>query len=139
WQDERDSAYQIYAQHVSGDMPTATLVSLVATQAEPGRVVLTWFAPKLVSALVYRRSEQSDWMSLGAARRVGDGLLVFEDQSVSEGRYAYRLGYAGGAGGRFTPETWVTVPAGHVLALAGFHPNPTVGDPAVSLSLASAH
>jgi len=138
WQDERDSAYQIYAQHVAGDTPTAALVSLVATQAEPGRVVLTWFAAEPLSALVYRRSERSDWMSLGAPRRVGDGLLVFEDQSVSEGRYAYRLGYAGGAGERFTPDAWVTVPAGHVLALAGFHPNPTVGDPVVSLSLATA-
>ena len=138
WEDERDTTgFHIYAQHVAGDQPTPALVSLVSTQVELDQVVLTWFSPQRLSALVYRRTEGSSWTPLAEPRDAGDGVLVFEDRSVSEGRYAYRLGYSSGAGQAFTPEEWVSVPSGHALALSGFHPNPAVVNPIVSFSLAS--
>ena len=138
WEEERDTpGFHIYAQRVASDQPTPTLVSLVSTQVEADLVVLTWYSRQRVSPFVYRRTEGSDWTPLAAPRDAGDGVLVFEDRSVSEGRYAYRLGYSSGAGEVFTPEEWVAVPSGYVLALAGFYPNPATGNPIISLSLAS--
>ena len=139
WQDGRTTQYDVYAQRVGGDIATPTLISLVSAAAEPGRVVLTWSAgaTRPSAAVAYRREASSDWAPLGAPREDGDGLLVFEDHAVSAGRYAYRLGYAGPTGERFTPEVWVKVPGAYVLALAGFAPNPAMSEPVVSLSLAS--
>ena len=136
WEDERGG---IYAQQVPGDYPTPTLVTLASVDVEPGRVRLTWFAGSTVahSAQVYRREGVDGWHALGSPDADGRDRLMFEDRAVVAGRYAYRLGYATGAGEAFTPETWVTVPSGPVLAMAGFHPNPALGTPVVSLSLPS--
>ena len=128
----------IYAQHLTSDLPVATRPSLVSATAESGRVLLSWFASEgdATSASVYRRSESSEWTLLGQAVASGSGLLTFEDRTVTPGRYAYRLGYAGATGESFTDEVWVDVPAAATFALAGFLPNPAHGALPVSFSLA---
>jgi hypothetical protein len=138
WEDLRTGSSDIYAQRLGDDFPTPTLLSLVRVDAEPGRVTLTWNggSTSLREAQVYRRATNSDWILLGATQNA-DGLLVFEDRAVGEGRYAYRLGYADETGEVHTPEVWVLVPSGHVLSLAGFSPNPAVGEPMVSFTMAS--
>ena len=137
--DMEDERGGLWAQQVSPDYPTTTLVSFAGSIVEPGRVVLTWLAGPTVaaSARVLRRRETSGWVSLGVPRHEDRDRLMFEDDAVSPGRYAYRLGYTTAGGEAFTPEVWVTVPSGPTLALAGFQPNPVRGTPSVSLSLAS--
>jgi hypothetical protein len=137
WEDSRGGeGYVIYAQHVADDFPTPTLVSLASVEAEPGCVVLTWYSPEPLTGRVERRIEGSEWMAVGSPRRAGTNLWTFEDRSVAEGRYAYRLSYAGSRGEELTAETWVSVPGAYVLALEGFRPNPARGEPRVSLSIA---
>ncbi len=129
----------LYAQRFSPDGPTPVLVSLAAVAAEPGRVLLTWQGPGASSlrATAYRRTEQSEWQSLGAATAEGPDRLRYEDHSVTAGeRYAYRLGYFEDAEERFTSEVWVEVPQAYRFALAGARPHPVAGDFTVVFSLA---
>lgn len=135
WLDGRNGNPDIYAQRLEIDGPVATLISLSSAYAEPGRVVLRWYAASAgdLSATVYRRTETSDWARLGSAIWVGEHELEYEDRQVSAGRYAYRLG----VDGQFTDEVWVEVPATFAFRLDGFRPNPAAKDMRVSFSLAS--
>ncbi|MEO5617755.1 MAG: hypothetical protein ABIS67_08285, partial [Candidatus Eisenbacteria bacterium] len=76
--------------------------------------------------------------SLATISADGTGHLRYEDRDVIAGtRYAYRLGYPENGEERLTAETWVELPAAWTLALEGFRPNPAVGAPVVSLTLAN--
>jgi hypothetical protein len=140
WSDSRNAGFgsDIYAQHVTVDYPTATLATAQAEVA-PGRVALAWWfaqgAP--TEATVERRAEAAEWRNLGAAVSAGGDRWTFTDATAPAGRHAYRLRYAGERGLAYTPETWVTVPAAHGLALAGFSPNPSTARPVIAFTLAN--
>jgi hypothetical protein len=113
------------------DTPVPALATLATASAKPGHVDLSWYSSQATSAIVYRRTSDTDWTALGAASGSGDGLLAYSDRTVSAGRYAYRLG----VDQQFTPETWVDVPSGFTLALDGFKPNPAAGAFQVAFTL----
>jgi hypothetical protein len=109
------------------------LATLANVAAEPGVVSLTWYSNIGTSGpTVYRRTPALDWQDLGQATTDASGLLTYVDHSVTEGRYAYRLGFDG----RFTAETWVNVPAGYSLTLEGLRPNPGTSTSKIAFSLA---
>src|SRR5437867_5806894 len=125
--------------------PTAgvvpVLLSLVRADAQPDRVLLTWYGAEAagLSAAVYRRTQASEWQRRGTVSADGTGRLSFEDREVSPGeRYAYRLGYSDAGTEAFTAETWVEVPAALRLALEGLSPNPATGALNVSFTLPNA-
>lgn len=138
WEDFRDEQGDIYAQLVPGDFPTAIQWSLASATAEPGRVVLVWQGHGLSasSPIVQRRGAATEWRGIGEPR-LESGALVFEDRSVSEGRYAYRLVSARDPHDVLAVEVWVAVPGGSTLALVGFTPNPAPRSPVVSFSLST--
>jgi hypothetical protein len=108
--------------------PVATLASLVAIDARPDRIQLTWFSANPgLAATVYRRTASTDWASLGQITVDGTGHLRYEDAAVQNGtRYGYRLGIMDGGVEVFVGEAWATAePA--TLALDGARPNPAVG------------
>jgi hypothetical protein len=128
----------LVAQRYQQDGPVPVQVSLASVEAMPDRVVLLWQGPGLgsVAARVERRTESSDWSSLGAAAADGADRLRFEDHFVAAGeRYAYRLAYVEEGVERTTSETWVEVPHAFELALEGFRPNPLVGAAVVAFTL----
>jgi hypothetical protein len=130
----------IRAMRFATDGPVPVLVSLVSTEVESNRVRLTWYVPdgSSFAATVERRTETGEWSALGTIRPDGSGKLSYEDRSVAPGTlYGYRLSYPDGASMAYPAETWVSVPALR-LALRGFTPNPSMGDPLVAFSLASA-
>jgi len=118
-----------------GDLSTPAQVSLVSTEAGPNRVRLTWFAAHISAAMVQRRTEDTDWISLHDVLADGTGELRFEDRDVSPGvRYGYRLGVRG----EFLGETWVDVPRVAEFALAGQRPLPSATGLLVTFSLPDA-
>lgn len=128
----------IWAQRFVATGIVATQLSLVNASAEADRVKLEWAgaAATGLTASVYRRGGTSPWAPLARISADGTGHFRFEDRDVRPGeRYAYRLGYLEDAAERFTGETWIEVPAGLELALAGFRPNPANGSPLVSFTL----
>ncbi len=128
----------IFAQRFGADGPTPVQVSLASVEAEPDRVVLTWQGPGISNlvAKVYRRSDESSWLLLGAPQADGADRLRYEDRSVRGGeRYAYRLGTFEEGEEQFTAETWVDVPLRFALSLEGFRPNPSPGTPVLAFSL----
>jgi hypothetical protein len=130
----------IYAQRLGIGGPTPVLISLTGAEVEVGLVRLTWYAPQGpgLTATVERRIEESEWLPLGPPQILSDGVIRYEDRSVSPGmRYGYRLGYSDGTGVGYTDETWVGVPTAARFALRGLSPNPSAGDAIVALSLAS--
>ena len=111
----------------AGDVWTPPLLALVRTCAAPDRVELAWFAPArdVASAVVYRRAAGEEWAAIGRVWADGTGSLVYEDTHVSPGiRYGYRLGVTEAGEEVLLGETWVEVPAGTTLALAGLRTNP---------------
>lgn len=104
-----------------GGAPTPTLVSLVSSDARPGRVRLTWQGASTVSvATVLRREGASPWTSLGAVHAIAD-QWTWEDIDVRAGaHYTYALDFGAGPQAQIAIE----VPAGPRLALVGMRPNP---------------
>lgn len=116
------------------DEPTPALVSLVAAEAEPGRVRVEWRVSEPGAVTAERRAAGGEWSALATLLPDGAGRVLLEDREVEAGgRYAYRLRLASGPAG----EVSVEVPAHFRLALAGFRPNPVRGLPAVAFTLAS--
>lgn len=119
------------------DLTTPVLVSLVSAQAEPDRVVLSWFASGQPShtANLYR-STGAAWTRLGGLAADGTGMLTYEDRDVTPGgRYGYRLGVVTAGREEFMGEVWVEVPQRLGLALAGLRPNPATREATVSFTL----
>jgi hypothetical protein len=128
----------IWAQRFVASGIVATQLSLVSASIEADRVKLDWAgaAAAGLTASVYRRGDTSPWAPLARISADGTGHLRFDDRDVRPGeRYAYRLGYYEDGAEQFTGETWIEVPAGFELALAGFRPNPASGSPLVSFTL----
>ncbi len=140
WSDYRNysvSGPDVYAQRLEVDGPVPALLSLVSAEAEPGLARISWFAADAadLGAVVERRDDASEWLTLGSPDATGTGLLTYEDSVPAGGRYAYRLRY--GADRAATEPAWITIPSGLALSLGGFRPNPAVGAISVSLSLPS--
>ena len=126
--------------HYVGDATTPVLLSLVSQQADPNRVLLTWYAAggSGVAATVYRRTVDEAWITLGQVSPAWNGLLLYEDRTVLPGRrYGYRLGLTDGGQESFGGETWVDVPIMPELSLGGARPNPATRDLAVAFALPS--
>ena len=126
---------------VTPNGPVATLASLIAVDAQPDRIRLTWYAagnPGLL-ATVYRRTANTAWISLGLIATDGTGYLRYEDTGVQIGtRYNYRLGIMDGGTEVFVGEAWATAER-LVFELDGARPNPAVaGQLTVYFSLPSA-
>ena len=113
---------------VTPNGPVATLAALIAVDAQPDRIRLTWYAagnPEL-TATVYRRTANTAWVSLGQFTTDGTGYLRYEDAEVETGtRYGYRLGVMDAGTEVFVGEAWATAER-LVFALEGARPNPAV-------------
>jgi len=118
------------------DCATPTLISLVQAQAQPDHVDLGWFAAGgNVSATVFRREANGDWIALGDIESDGQSRLSFRDATVRAGaRYDYRVGVLGSRGMEFYGEVWVDVPLGSELSIQRVT-NPVVGDLTVTFTL----
>ena len=118
--------------------PTATLISLVSSRAEPGWVALVWNGAIESGDEIhlYRRTARTGWDEIAALVSGATGALRYDDRAVVPGeRYGYRLGIGRGADEEWTSEAWVEVPAAYALALQGARPNPARGVPVVAFSL----
>ena len=76
-------------------------------------MTLRWQAADAASlgAVVERSVDGAIWTTLGAPRIEGTDLLVYDDESIAPGRFAYRLRYIQGFTERFSEPVWVDVPA----------------------------
>ncbi len=116
----------------------AVAVALEDAQAEPGLVTVTWYATDVTSATVYRNAGAA-WSALGTVYPDGTGRLTLEDRDVQAGaRYGYRLGVDVDGAEELFGETWVDVPSGLALALAGARPNPAREGLVVAFTLPTA-
>lgn len=108
------------------DTTTAALPSLVDAKSDDGVVRVLWFASEHEGSwLVERRTEESEWLAVGAPTAVGRDLLEFEDADVSPGeRYGYRLAVPREGGMSYFGEVWIDVRASVEFALSGPQPNP---------------
>ena len=127
------------ALRVTQDVPVAVDLSTASAVVESGGVHLRWYGSGMASlvASVERRTETTDWEPLASVTADGTGWLAYEDRAVMPGtRYGYRLAYHLSDELRHTDEAWVEIPALQ-FALRGLTPNPSMGDPVVTFSLAN--
>jgi len=139
-----------FEQHCEGAVPalrgeicfgkgvvTPVTISLADVEAEPGHVLLTWYAAEQgFEANVERRTTNGAWSRLGAVTSDGAGWLRYTDRDVVGGEnYAYRLAYSRGGQEEFTSELWVEVPNTLALALGGLQPNPAVAELVAAFTL----
>lgn len=121
-----DAAADLFASMVGLDGVVPALVSLVASEASPGRVRLAWQVAGAPGGewIVERRDASSPWAEIARAFPDGEGRVRADDGAVAPGaRYGYRLAPA--AGGAPLGETWLEVPRETpALALHGVAPNP---------------
>jgi hypothetical protein len=140
WADGRNGDSDVYTVNVSL-LTTPVDVALVAVQAEPDRVTVTWnvAGASVLTATVERRDASSDFTAVGQVSADGNGDLTYVDTAVVPGgRYAYRLLWDDGGTQRTTSEVWVDVPAAATFALHGAQPNPAVNGVIVSFALPDA-
>lgn len=131
------TASDVFASLVGPDGVVPALVSLVSSEASPGRVRLTWQVAGAANAewRIERRDEASPWSEIARALPDGEGRVSATDEAVAAGaRYGYRL--APEAGGAALGETWIDVPrASAAFALRGVAPNPASGEARVRFAL----
>ena len=123
-----DTLLAVFPNSCLGDVPTATLASLVSIESCSNRIELTWYMdePGAV-ATIERRGSDTGWRAIGASISDGRGFLRYEDRDVSAGsRYGYRLGIRNGASESFAGETWTETPVA-AFTLTVESPNPTFG------------
>ncbi|MBI5711362.1 MAG: T9SS type A sorting domain-containing protein [Candidatus Eisenbacteria bacterium] len=146
WQDQRNGAYDIYAQNVNADgtlggVVVDVLVSLVDVLVRPGSVRIRWYASAgpFARATVQRTLDAADWTAVGEIAADGTGQLSFVDESVLPGaRYGYRL-VATRDGRNLTSEpVWVDVPSRVGFQLAPPRPNPLSDHAVVRFALPTA-
>jgi hypothetical protein len=126
-----------WAIDLTADITTPVALSLVAIDATPGLVTLTWNDPsgRTRMATVERRTQAGAWLDLATVAGDAEGTLRYQDANVVAGTsYAYRLVI----GTEQMPETWVQVPLRSGLALAGLEPDPAIGEIMVAFSLPDA-
>lgn len=141
WQDLVDSNHpQLRAGRVSSGGTVPALAALVDAVAEPGRVRLHWYtADGSVSRADVERSEGGgEFAVIGFVEADGHGHLRFEDRDVAPGMtYRYRLAVPDGAQTSHLGEVTVRVPADVSFRVAGFRPNPALGEVNVAFTLES--
>lgn len=145
WTDNRAGTERyVFMQRLDGagagvwgvDGITRVALSLVATEASPGRVRVIWQTSEATEATVYRRSSDGPWQAIATMTTDGNGRVDFEDAEVTPGlRYGYRLGVSQPGGEVLSPEVWIDVPSGLALSMQGFSPNPSAGDLFVAFTI----
>jgi hypothetical protein len=131
---------RIYALRIQADGPVPTLLSLADFDVQDDQVTIRWQCADAagVSATVERSGVGSEWTTLGIPRAVGMQLLVYQDQAVSPGTYAYRLRYSIGGKEETSAPVSITVTSETKLALEGFRPNPAIERAVISFALPDA-
>ena len=113
------------------DGPVPALAAVGSVLARPDGVRIEWVSSAALtrSWIVYRREQGQAWSAIGTPTTYGQDLLVAEDRAVPPGyAYDYRLGSAGSNGiEEFSPDVWVSVPAGLSLQFSGTGQNPSSG------------
>lgn len=117
--DARTDAPGLYAQHVlpsaqlGDEQPVPALAALVAASVVDGCVQLRWHAPGSTggAATLYRRTDDTDWRSIGAVEFDGEGLAISEDCAIEGGRrYGYELGMIAGGSETLSLAAWIDTP-----------------------------
>ena len=101
WNDTRDSARKLMAAHFAGQVDLPPGISLVSADAGPRGVRIRWEGRAARDLeLVVERSEEGDpWREIARVHGDLQGLVVFDDSAVREGRhYAYRVSRETGDG-----------------------------------------
>lgn len=120
--------------------PVAVALAFIDSDVRPDGVRLTWFSSGGTGLVadVERRTETTDWTTIGRVTPDGTGHLDYLDASIAAGtRYGYRLALVTAAGREYFGEAWVSVPA-PVFALLGPRTNPVSRDLSVRFTLADA-
>lgn len=134
-----DASADVFASMAGLDGVVPALVSLVSSEASPGRVRITWEVTGAPGGewIVERRDDASPWREIARAHPDGESRVALDDRDVTPGaRYGYRLAPA--AGGAPLGETWLEVPrAPAAFALLGVAPNPVSGVSRVRFALAA--
>jgi hypothetical protein len=112
------------------------LRSLVSAVATPQSVRLVWYSPDRITATVYRQTTSTDWAAIGTVTSDAEGVMVWEDRTVTPGDHVgYRLGVGPVGNQAWFGEAWVDVPGSLALALEGTLPNPAGRDFTVAFTL----
>jgi len=141
WTDGRSGDPDIWGVTLSlSYLVTPTLISLLRVDADPTRVQLTWYeAGGLASAIVERRIEPGDWVTLATIVPDGSGYLSYTDRGLEPGALVhYRLASLQSPDGPWFGAVDIRVPLRAAFALDGAWPNPSAGAPRVRFSLDSA-
>jgi hypothetical protein len=141
WEDYRGGAGEaVYAGRVLSDGTVGTLAALVSASAEPGLARLHWFSVSgaAFEAGVERAEGDGAFAEIARVQADGSGHVRYEDRDVVAGKtYRYRLAVRENGATSYLGEVALRVPEGLRLALAGFVPNPVVGAPRLSYTLAT--
>ena len=131
WSESRDAIYdqQLFIQRYGATGIVATDFSAASITAADGAVRLEWATPErpATELTVFRRDDASAWQSIGTTVVRANGLAEFVDLTAAAGgRFAYRVATSG-LSPRYSPESWVDVPASYRFSLEGARPNPAIG------------
>lgn len=126
------------------DAGQAATVSSSA-EADHGVVRLQWSTHNTTGPIgaVYRREPGTQWTSIGTVEADGQGLVLFEDNTVIPGReYGYQIVVTSEIGDEFIGEVWLSVPTAvggtpNAAISLRVWPNPVVGPLSVSFALAA--
>jgi hypothetical protein len=145
WTDDRAGGTRyIYTQRLTaggvaawtGNGVVPALRSLVSAVATPQSVRLVWYSPDRITATVYRQTTSTDWAAIGTVTSDAEGVMVWEDRTVTPGDHVgYRLGVGPVGNQAWFGEAWVDVPGSLALALEGTLPNPAGRDFTVAFTL----
>jgi hypothetical protein len=145
WTDDRAVGTRyIYTQRLTaggvaawtGNGVVPALRSLVSALATPQSVRLVWYSPDRITATVYRQTTSTDWAAIGTVTSDAEGVMVWEDRTVTPGDHVgYRLGVGPVGNQAWFGEAWVDVPGSLALALEGTLPNPAGRDFTVAFTL----
>jgi hypothetical protein len=142
WADGRLGSPDVYMANISNNY-TATTVSLIAANATPAEVTVTWQTSDTnnLIANVERMAPGGNWTDQGRVLPDGQGRLIYHDANVVAGEtYGYRLSVSiNGGAPQILGQTSVIVPTGFAFALEGARPNPAPGTVSVSFTLPDTH
>jgi hypothetical protein len=124
---------------------SATVTS--SGEADQGVIRLEWSTQNTTSPIgaVYRREAGTEWTSIATVEADGQGLVSFEDNTVTPGQeYGYQIVVSSEVGDEFVGEVWVSSPTdvdggspSAALALQ-VSPNPASGPFGISIASPSA-